>query len=371
MTTARLMDRSEDLERLGLEAGVVRTWEDGRRDTDEPMHNEVWYFDATADDGTKIVVGFRPKLPGDMAREVSSPNLNINVIAPDGQEFVDFIEVDPADAEMADDRCHVRYCRHYVTGNLREYHVVVAPVNGVGVDLRYEALVEPFRPGGTAHVALGADDEYYYTDFSIPRNRVTGTVTAGGRTWEITGSGYHDHQWMNIHPFVAWHHWLWGRFYGERFTAVIYDFTTSERFGFTNIPILGVMDAAGKLVLDNRQPVERTIESYHDERTGKDYPKRSHYVFRDGDVTATLDIEWVELIEFRDTYGDAERGDRYGMSGEGMKARYDQMGIQPTYMRYYATATLRVDDGNGTTSESGDMIYEFNYIGRPDPRAGI
>ncbi len=79
----------------------------------------------------------------------------------------------------------------------------------------------------------------------------------------------------------------------------------------------------------------------------------------------------VELIEFRDTYGDAERGDRYGMSGDGMKARYDQMGIQPTYMRYYATATLRVEDGNGTTSESGDMIYEFNYIGRPDPRAGI
>jgi len=109
-----------------------------------------------ADDGTKIVVGFRPKLPGDMGREVSSPNLNINVIAPDGQEFVDFIEVDPADAEMADDRCHVRYGQHCVTGNLREYHVVVAPVNGVGVDLRYEALVEPFRPGGTAHVALGA-----------------------------------------------------------------------------------------------------------------------------------------------------------------------------------------------------------------------
>ena len=213
MFTARLMDRPEDLERLGLEAGVVRTREDGRRDTDEPMHNEFWYFDATADDGTKIVVGFRPKLPGDMGREVSSPNLNINVIAPDGQEFVDFIEVDPADAEMADDRCHVRYNRHYVTGNLREYYV-----------------------------ALGADDEYYYTDFSIPRNRVTGTVTAGGRTWEITGSGYHDHQWMNIHPFVAWHHWLWGRFYGERFTTVIYDFTTSERFGFTNVPILGVGD---------------------------------------------------------------------------------------------------------------------------------
>ena len=134
------------------------------------MHNEVWYFDATADDGTKIVVGFRSKLPGDMGREVSSPNLNINVIVPDGREFVDFIEVDPADAEMADDRCHVRYGRHCVTGNLREYHVAVAPVNGVGVDLRYEALVEPFLPGAprTWRSAL-------MTSTTTPTSRFPGT----------------------------------------------------------------------------------------------------------------------------------------------------------------------------------------------------
>jgi len=41
MSTARLIYRPKDLEHLGLEAGVVQTWEDGRRDTDEPMHNEI------------------------------------------------------------------------------------------------------------------------------------------------------------------------------------------------------------------------------------------------------------------------------------------------------------------------------------------
>lgn len=371
MPGARLMDTPADVARLGITPGRPAQWEDGRRDNDQPMHNEVWYFDAAADDGTKIVVGFRPKAPNDMAIEASSPNLNVNIVTADGQEYVDMIGVDAADSEMATDRCYVRYGEHYARGDFSDYDVVVKPVNGVGVDLHFRALVEPFRPGGTATIALGEAEEFYYTDQSVPRCQVTGSVTAGGKTWQVTGEGYHDHQWMNVHPFLTWHHWLWGRFYGQTFTAVIYDFTTSERFGFTNVPVFGVMDRSGKLIFDNKSPVERTTETYHDDATGKDYPKKSHYVFTDSGTTVTFDVEWHDLIEFRDTYGDAEKGDRYGMSGQGMKARYDQMGIQPTYMRYAATATIAVTDENGTATESGDMIYEFNYPGRPDPRAQV
>ena len=41
MSTARLMDRPEDFERLGLEAGVLPTWEGGPRDSGEAVHNQV------------------------------------------------------------------------------------------------------------------------------------------------------------------------------------------------------------------------------------------------------------------------------------------------------------------------------------------
>ena len=47
------------------------------------------------------------------------------------------------------------------------------------------------------------------------------------------------------------------------------------------------------------------------------------------------------------------------------------MGIQPTYMRYAATGDLTLTDGTTVVEETGDMIYEYNFVGRPDPRAGI
>lgn len=371
MSTARLMAGPDDLEKLGLTPGVVQQWEDGRRDTSEPGHAEVWYFDATMTDGTKTVVGFRPVDPASIAAGGESPNININITTPDGQEFVDMIRVPASDSSIAADHCEVRFGVHSAVGDLRDYDVHVEPVNGVGVDLHYHALVEPYRAGGTAHVALGDADEFYYTDFSIPRHQVTGTVTAGGNTWEVSGDGYHDHQWFNVHPFVAWHHWLWGRFYTDNFTVVIYDFVTSEKFGFTRVPIFGVLDSTGKVIFDNRGDAEVEVTTYHDDQTGKDYPKTSRYTFHDSGTTAEFAVSWTEILEIRDMYG-ATTKDHYGLAGERQRAAYDAMGIQPTYLRYYATGTLTLTAAGGTsTTESGDMIYEFNYPGRPDPRAHL
>ncbi|MEA5054577.1 MAG: hypothetical protein VB093_14155, partial [Propionicimonas sp.] len=141
MSTARLMSKPEDLEKLGLVPGVVQQWEDGRRDTSEPGHAEVWYFDATMADGTKTVVGFRPGDPADTNADGDSPNLNVNITTPDGQEFVDMIRVPAAESSIATDHCEVRFGVHSATGDLHDYDVHVEPVNGVGVDLHYHALV--------------------------------------------------------------------------------------------------------------------------------------------------------------------------------------------------------------------------------------
>lgn len=113
--------------------------------------------------------------------------------------------------------------------------------------------------------------------------------------------------------------------------------------------------------------------TYHDDVTGKDYPQKSRYTFRGDDGTAvTFEVERRDIIEFRDVYGDADKGDRYGMSSREQRARYDAMGIQPTYMRYTATATLTITGPDGATHrETGDMIYEFNYPGKPDPRVQL
>lgn len=59
MNTMRYMDRPEDFKRLGINPEKVELWEEGRRVASAPGHNEVWYFDATMDDGSKIGVNIK------------------------------------------------------------------------------------------------------------------------------------------------------------------------------------------------------------------------------------------------------------------------------------------------------------------------
>jgi hypothetical protein len=357
------MTRPEDLQKIGIEPGVVKQWEEGRRGDDRAGVNEVWYFDATMEDGTKTVVGFRPKSVEGMVHDGDTPNLNIDIVMPDGKEYRDLIDVPAERSEMRKDRCSVKFGPHSVEGDLKNYTVKVEPVNGLGCELHYEALVQPFRPGGTAYVALGDKEEFYYTDMSIPKNRVTGTITVEGKTHRVNGFGYHDHQWMNISPMAAYHHWLWGRLYAGEYTLVIYDFITTERFGFTRIPILGILDGKGDVIFDNTRPVQCEIELYHQPEMKKDFPKRLTYTFNDQGKTVRLAIEWVQEIEVRNLYGRAN---------EQQRAAYDRAGIMPTYMRYYAKADLTIqEEGRATLHEAGDMIYEFAYFGKPDSRAHL
>lgn len=356
------MDRPEDLAKIGIKPGVVEPWEDGRRADDSAGVNEVWYFDATMDDGTKLIVGFRPKTLEDMGVNRSSPNINIMITTPDGATYDDMWVYSSSEATMAKEQCNVRFGPHSAIGDLNKYDVKVNPVNGVGAELHYECLVKPFRAGGTAYVALGDNDEFYYTDMSIPKSRVTGTVTAGGRTYEVQGLGYHDHQWMNIHAFRAWHHWLWGRLYAGEYTVVIYDFVATEEFGFKRVPILGIMDGTGNVIFDNTKPVKCDIELYMQKETQKPHPKICKYTFEDGGKKVQFNIEWIDEIEVRDIYGTAP---------EQQRAAFDQMGIQPTYLRYYAQGYLAIAEGDTAIERSGDMIYEFAYFGRPDNRAHL
>ncbi|MFT4006096.1 MAG: hypothetical protein QM683_10860 [Lacrimispora sp.] len=239
MFNARLMDRPEDFEKLGINPNEVELWEEGRRDTSAPGNNEVWYFDATMDDGSKVIVGFRPKDPAKMDTDIDSPNVNIIITSPDGGEFSDFhyFNVDESYTGVGHG-CDLKYGLDTAKGNLKQYDIHVEPFKGVGADLHYEALCEPFRQG-TGIVAFGEYDELHHTDLSVPKNRVTGTLYYNGEEHKVQGLGYHDHQWMNTNPMALYHHWLWGRMYTDQYTVYIYDFVSNEKYGFKQLMMFG------------------------------------------------------------------------------------------------------------------------------------
>lgn len=365
MAKARLMDQPADFEKLGIDPNKVQTWEDGRRDTDTPGTSEVWYFDAILDDGSKAVFYFHPKSPYKLQEAGDHPDIGIFITSPEGETYGQQIIDYPAEESyFGKEKCDVKVGPHSVVGDFKDYEIHIDPVADVAADLHFHALVKPFRQGNTGIITLEDNDEYHYTDLSVVKNQVTGTLTYNGETHEVTGSGYHDHQWINISPIVAWHHWLWGHLYTENYTVLIYDFVAAKQFDYQQIPFFGVMDnKTGEVIFQTDGNFTHETELTLQPEIKKHFPKTSKYTFANADgETVTFTTEWHQELEVRNMY--------WGATDE-VRAQYDKMGIQPGYMRYFAKGTLSFEEDGQQVTESGDMIYEYNYGGKEDPEAHV
>ena len=312
-----------------------------------------------------------------------SPNLNLDITRPDGQTTQEFAFVSMDDSFMSDKMCDVHFGPDWCKGDFVDYDVHVESTKTLACDLHYHALTKPFRQG-TAEIALGDNDEFYYTDLCVPKCEVTGTLTYDGKTVEVHGYGYHDHQWMNITPFSAFHHWLWGRMYTEKYVVYIYDFVCAERFDFQKIPFFIVADNTTGEILFQTNGNRSVSTELVDMPVGKKFPKTSYYTFDNGDKKAEFHVTWKELLEIRDTYGNApanqkeaeEIARKSGISDMdkvvgGTKEMYDKANIQPTYIRFFAEGGIKLTIDGEESSSSGNMIYEYNYIGKEDERAGV
>lgn len=366
MADARVMDRPEDFKKLGIDPDRVAPWEDGRRADPVAGNAEVWYFDAVLDDGSKAVIYTHPRTAGKLAEDGDNPDVGIIITSPDGKNFGKPLSFYPADdSSFGTDKCDIRVGPHTFVGDFKDYDIHVEPIEGVGADLHFHAEVEPFRQGGSGIIALGDDDEYFYTDLPVVRSAVTGELTYDGRTVQVTGLGYHDHQWFNINPMLAWHHWLWGRMYTEHYTVYIYDFVASERFGFTPVPFFGVQsNQTGRTIFATDGGFTRTTRLERDETLDRDFPKVSEYVFTNKDgQSVQFRTEWAQQLEARDSYVLADPRTREALDG---------FGAHPIYSRYFShgSVTLTGPDGRPVT-ETGEMIYEYPINGNPDPRARV
>lgn len=373
MTAIQLLHKPEDYKRLGINPDAVEPWEDGRRETDEPGHSEVWYFDAILSDGSTLVFGVRaaPMLGEDV--EASGPLYSVIYTTADGSKHTVEATVPADNAHLGTEKCDLELGGNSIVGDLAEYDVHFEPEEtadggSLGVDLHLSAEVKPYRPG-TGYITVDdGDREFYLTFMCTARLSLTGTVTLDGETREIAGAAYENRQWTNHYTGDIWHHWLWGRQNTGDYTVTIYDLVGAERYGFTRIPLFCVDDKDGNRIFESNgdlaedQVTVEVLDKSLQPETGKVYPKTTRYTFRDGDTTIGYTVTWKKEIDILDHYAKAT---------DKAKARYDRMGIRPTYTRYHAEAELEITRGGETVTSTDDMIYELNYPGAPDPRGGF
>lgn len=372
MQKARLLTRPEDYEKIGVRPGVIEQWEDARRTRDSMGEYEWWYFDAIMEDGTKVVVNFNSSMDEEMRAVVEAnikePSarkngelrfLRVRITLPDGvTNHETFLSFGSDETEFSKEKCDVRFGSHSFTGNLKEYTIKVEPVHGTGVNLKLTSLTQPWRPG-TGYFTFGEDEGHYFTWLcAVPKGEVTGTITYQGKPVEVQGYGYHDHQWANIAHITLWNNWLWARQDLGDYNIVLFDFVAAAEYEYERFPLVFVEDKEGNILFESFEKKHvkcEILEEYVERKTSKTFPKISKYVFENDGKKLEYTLTEENEIEVSDGYTNAPLP---------MKKKYDELNLQPSYIRYAATGKFVFSHGNQTIARSSILIYEFVHLGR-------
>lgn len=355
MALAKLLDQPNDYERLGVNPNKVEVWEDRRRNSDtRPNCWEWWYFDSILDDGTTVVIQFFTKGGRHLKENGDHPAVTIKVTMPDGTKYSEELSVKAKEASYGDTQCEVRLGEHLFQGDLKEYHIHVKKTKKLGVDLKLTSMSKPYRPG-TAYFNFGSEDKYYTWLCAVPKGEVTGTLTIGDKTREIHGFGYHDHQWGNVNFVNEWNHWLWARQSFDDYSMLVFDMVSNKNTEFTRFPIVFIQDKDGNIVFENTHHVScEVVEEYHDDEvSGKDYPQKICYTFKNDGKRVDYTLQVKKILE---TMGSKNLPlvRRLALSALGMNL---------SYTRYLADGELTLNIDGETIERSGELIYEFMFPG--------
>jgi hypothetical protein len=233
--TLHLAAAPEDFKALGI-GKAIEVREDGRHTPKSSDYFEWWYFDGLLDDGTVVVVWFGDNwLYGSHKRAVDIE------LTPPGKPTRRIMRTFDDPGAFSSDHANVQIGPHSFKGDLEAYaiHVDAAETGGVGCDLALRRRVASYRPG-TGYIEAG--NRFFAWLVAVPEGAVTGTLTVDGATRQITGSGYHDHNWGNVSPAKLFDNWWWGRGKSRGYTIIASDIHGKAAVGGTRIPLFFIAD---------------------------------------------------------------------------------------------------------------------------------
>ena len=214
----------------------IAVWEDGRRTPKSADTFEWWYFDGLLDDGTVVVVWFGDNwFFGSHKRAVT-----MELTLP-GQPTRRVMRTFEEPGSFSIDGADIKIGPHRFKGDLDTYfiHVDPAETGGVGCELTLRRRVASYRPA-TGYIEAGR--QFFAWLVAVPEGSVTGTLTADGVTREVTGSGYHDHNWGNVSPANLFDSWWWGRGRSGEHTIIASELHGKSAVGGTSIPLFFIGD---------------------------------------------------------------------------------------------------------------------------------
>ena len=138
--------------------------------------------------------------------------------------------------------CDVKIGESFCKGDLNKYQIF-AKTKTLSVNLTLTGKTKAWRPG-TGHIHFGKEQKDFFAWLpSVPEGEISGTISIEGKTQEVSGSGYHDHNWGNIIVADLLKNWWWGRVQCEEYTVIAVLMKSKNSFGGLDIPVFMVADS--------------------------------------------------------------------------------------------------------------------------------
>lgn len=352
----KLLTTPEDYKKLKIKEDTTEIWEDGMRTTGGENSYEWWYVDAEFENGIIIVTTHYTKNGFDSAGP-AQPRADLNITFPNGKEIKCSVkEPKGQKIEASKEYCDVKFkdtSIKYVDG---DYEVLYNDGN-VKLKMKMESILPMYRPE-TGHVTFGGNEAEYMGWFvAQPSCKITATLEIDGKTEELTGTGYHDHNWGGGVMLKQFNHWYWGRATVGDYTFITANMISQEIYGnsCTNIFMLG---KEGEIIKNDVSKVTvKREDTYQHEFTKK---------FMDNHITFTQPTDngityTIEYIREKDIVADCV------LSRTSLPVLVQRIvravGVNPTYVRCLGKVILTIDDNGNKTVLEDEGLWEQMFFG--------
>lgn len=224
-----------------------------------PGQFEWWYTDGHLSNGVTFVASYHIRINEE---GINVPYVTLNFANSNGVVQDEQITFDVSESSFDKDVCDVKIGNHYLkaVNGFDRYEIFVDPQtnNGNGLHLFLDKVIPSYAPG--VDNGENVTTPYFRWVCAVPNGKLSGTVTINGVEENVTGSGYHDHNWGNVPMGVLVNDWHWARGEADEFTAVTASVTFNNGVTVNNAyvahPEYGVLvsEANEKIEFDEDTP---------------------------------------------------------------------------------------------------------------------
>ena len=351
---AEIAATDQQYESLGLARDEVAIWEDGTHTEGAEDTYEWWYVDVALEDGSSAVVIFYTRSPQNTETKLK-PFATFEWTKADGTVISDRVEIEGKDWVASTETCDVKIGDCTIKGDLEEYEVVFK-TDQVEAIFTLNSTLPSWRPE-TGYRLYGNQGENYAAWLcAVPDATVKAEITTKDETINLTGSGYHDHNWGNQPIWRMQNNWYWGRAKTESYVMIAFNVVAAKEYGNREFPGF-LLAKDGKIIADDLNAITFQVENeFIDEQTGIPVAKKLIYDYDDGEQKYQIAFEMKNIILSRSMLP---------ALSEKQKEEVTSLDYQMHYYRFIGSATVTEYEGEKiiTSETTQDAIWELMFPG--------